>query len=402
MNKKEKIGKGALSFIFIMGIVSLFSDMTHEGARSVIGPFLSLTGASASTIGFVSGLGELCGYSLRLISGPLADRSGKYWTLVIVGYALQVLAVPLLALVPENGWLLASSLIILERSAKALKKPAKNSLVSFAASEIGTGKGFAYMEVLDQVGAFIGPVIIFLMSYFGGKGSELETYHRSLSILLIPALITVVLVIFAWRKYPHPEVFEKKSEKCEEKFQIKLPFVLFMVAISLFAFGFADFSILSLHSATNGFFPQSTISLLYALAMAVDAVAALVFGNLYDKIGLKSLVIATIISSFFPFFAFVSNKPWMVIMGIVLWGIGMGAEESIMKSAVASIVPKNMRSTGFGVFETVFGIAWFLGSWLLGVLYDSNITLMAVVSFVSQVLAIVLYLITIKAEKKNG
>lgn len=402
MNKKEKIGKGALSFIFIMGIVSLFSDMTHEGARSVIGPFLSLTGASASTIGFVSGLGELCGYSLRLISGPLADRSGKYWTLVIVGYALQVLAVPLLALVPENGWLLASSLIILERSAKALKKPAKNSLVSFAASEIGTGKGFAYMEVLDQVGAFIGPVIIFLMSYFGGKGSELETYHRSFSILLIPALITIVLVIFAWRKYPHPEVFEKKSEKCEEKFQIKLPFVLFMVAISLFAFGFADFSILSLHSATKGFFPQSTISLLYALAMAVDAVAALVFGNLYDKIGLKSLVIATIISSFFPFFAFVSNKPWMVIMGIVLWGIGMGAEESIMKSAVASIVPKNMRSTGFGVFETVFGIAWFLGSWLLGVLYDSNITLMAVVSFVSQVLAIVLYLITIKAEKKNG
>lgn len=321
---------------------------------------------------------------------------------MIVGYALQVLAVPLLALVPENGWLLASSLIILERSAKALKKPAKNSLVSFAASEIGTGKGFAYMEVLDQVGAFIGPVIIFLMSYFGGKGSELETYHRSFSILLIPALITIVLVIFAWRKYPHPEVFEKKSEKCEEKFQIKLPFVLFMVAISLFAFGFADFSILSLHSATNGFFPQSTISLLYALAMAVDAVAALVFGNLYDKIGLKSLVIATIISSFFPFFAFVSNKPWMVIMGIVLWGIGMGAEESIMKSAVASIVPKNMRSTGFGVFETVFGIAWFLGSWLLGVLYDSNITLMAVVSFVSQVLAIVLYLITIKAEKKNG
>ncbi|MGN1189712.1 MAG: MFS transporter [Candidatus Ornithospirochaeta sp.] len=401
MSKKEKIGTGALSFIFIMGIVSLFSDMTHEGARSVIGPFLSLTGASASTIGFVSGLGELCGYSLRLISGPLADKSGKYWTLVIIGYAIQVLAVPLLALVPENGWVVASSLIILERSAKALKKPAKNSLVSFAASEIGTGKGFAYMEVLDQVGAFIGPVIIFLMSFFAGDGNELDTYHKSFGILLVPALVTITLVIFAWRKYPHPEVFEKKSEISEEKLQIRLPFVLFLIAVSLFAFGFADFSLLSLHSAIKGFFPSSTISLLYALAMAVDAVAALVFGSLYDKIGLKSLVIATVFSSLFPFFAFLSKKGWMVIIGIILWGIGMGAEESIMKSAVASIVPKNMRSTGFGVFETVFGIAWFLGSWLLGVLYDGNIVLMAVVSFVSQILAIVLYLMTIKIEKKN-
>lgn len=164
MSTDKRIVKGALSFIFVMGIVSLFSDMTHEGARSVIGPFLSLTGASASTIGFVSGLGELCGYSLRLISGPLADRSGRYWTLVIIGYALQVLSIPLLAFVPENGWIVASSLIILERSAKALKKPAKNSLVSFASSEVGVGKGFAYLEVLDQLGAFIGPIIIFLMT----------------------------------------------------------------------------------------------------------------------------------------------------------------------------------------------------------------------------------------------
>lgn len=400
MSKKEKIGTGALSFIFIMGIVSLFSDMTHEGARSVIGPFLSLTGASASTIGFVSGLGELCGYSLRLISGPVADRSGKYWTLVIVGYTLQVLAVPLLALVPENGWVVASALIIMERSAKALKKPAKNSLVSFASSEVGIGKGFAYMEVLDQLGAFLGPVIIFLMSYFAKSDSEIGTYHKAFAILIIPALITIALVIFSWRKYPHPEVFEKKSEKSEEKFQIRLPFVLFMMAISLFAFGFADFSLISLHSAVNGLFPSSTISLLYALAMAIDAVAALAFGSLYDKIGLKSLVAATILSSFFPFFAFLSNKPWVVIVGIVLWGVGMGAEESIMKSAVASIVPKNMRSTGFGVFETVFGVAWFLGSWLLGVLYDKNIIAMAIVSFSSQVLAIVFYLIILKKEKE--
>ena len=162
-NKKRAAVSGAMAFITLMGIVSLFSDMTHEGARSVLGEYLNLAGASAATIGFVSGVGELCGYSLRLLSGLIADKTKKYWTLVIVGYTMQVLAIPALALIPENGWIVACGLVILERVGKAIKKPAKNTLVSFAASEVGTGKGFAYQEFLDQLGAFLGPVILFAL-----------------------------------------------------------------------------------------------------------------------------------------------------------------------------------------------------------------------------------------------
>ena len=136
MEKKKKYVKGALAFIFLMGIVSLFSDMTHEGARSILGEYLNLTGATAATIGFVSGLGELLGYGLRIVSGRIADRTKHYWTLVIIGYTVQVLAIPALALVPENGWILACGLVIMERVGKAIKKPAKNTLVSFASSEI--------------------------------------------------------------------------------------------------------------------------------------------------------------------------------------------------------------------------------------------------------------------------
>lgn len=168
---KNKLAPGAMAFIALMGIVSLFSDMTHEGARSVLGEYLNLAGASAATIGFVSGFGELCGYSLRLLFGFIADKTKKYWTLVIGGYALQVLAIPALALIPENGWMLACGLIILERIGKAVKKPAKNALVSFAASEVGTGKGFAYQEFLDQLGAFIGPVMLFFISLVQGTGN---------------------------------------------------------------------------------------------------------------------------------------------------------------------------------------------------------------------------------------
>ncbi|MCQ2401149.1 MAG: MFS transporter [Lachnospiraceae bacterium] len=398
--KKKKLYSGAMAFIFLMGIVSLFSDMTHEGARSILGEYLNLTGASAAAIGFVSGVGELCGYSLRLLSGIIADKTGKYWTLVIVGYAMQVLAIPALALVPENGWIFACGLVIMERIGKAVKKPAKNTLVSFAASEVGTGKGFAYQEFLDQLGAFLGPVILFVIASVKGTGSLFSTYRISFAILGIPALITIGLVVFSKIKYPNPEMFEKAEEEKKE-FHFQKSFVFYVIAICLFAFGFADFTLITLHAAKTGAFPDSTLSLLYAAAMAVDAFAALFFGWLFDRIGLKALILSTVCSSFFSCFIFLTGNPVMMGVGIVLWGIGMGAQESIMKAAVSKIIPRSMRSTGFGIFETGFGIAWFLGSWLLGALYDAAPLMLVIVSVAAQLLAIVFYMICISRQEKG-
>ena len=388
-NKKQAIS-GAVAFLTLMGMVSLFSDMTHEGARSILGEYLNLAGASAASIGFVSGIGELCGYSLRLISGFVADKTRKYWTLVIAGYVIQVLAIPALALIPEHGWIWACGLVILERIGKAVKKPAKNTLVSFAASEIGTGKGFAYQEFLDQLGAFLGPVILFVTALVKGTEDLFTTYRLSFAVLLIPAMITIALVLSAKIKYPNPEMFEKQEE-APSAFRLKKSFVLYMAAICLFAFGFADFTLITLHAAKKLAFPESALSLLYAAAMAVDAFAALVFGWLYDKVGMKALILSTLCSTFFSCFVFLSGEAWMIGIGILLWGIGMGAQESVMKAAVSGIIPRSMRSTGFGIFETGFGIAWFLGSWLLGILYDLNPVFLVAVSVLSQLIAIVFY-----------
>lgn len=398
-DKRKKQVSGALAFIFLMGIVSLFSDMTHEGGRSVLGEFLNLTGASAATIGFVSGFGELLGYGLRIISGRIADKTKKYWTLVIAGYVIQVLAIPALALVPENGWIVACGLVILERVGKAVKKPAKNTLVSFASSEIGQGKGFAYMEFLDQLGAFLGPVMLFVISLVKGTENLYSTYRICFLFLGIPALITIALVLFSKYKYPHPEMFEKEQEEAAE-FKFKKSFVFYMIAICLFAFGFVDFTLITLHAAKTGYFPDSTLSLLYAGAMVVDAFAALFFGWLYDKIGIKALMASTLISSVFSILVFMSDSPAMFVAGVLVWGIGMGAQESIMKAAVSGIVPRNMRSTGFGIFETGFGIFWFLGSWALGALYDVNIYAMVMISVIVQLIAIIFYYISIRTEKE--
>lgn len=374
--------------------------MTHEGARSILGEYLNLSGASAASIGFISGIGELCGYSLRLLSGFIADKTKKYWTFVIVGYTLQALAIPALALIPENGWILAAGLVITERIGKAIKKPAKSTLVSFAASEVGVGKGFAYQEFLDQLGAFLGPVILFLISLIKGTSNLFSTYRLCFLALGVPALITIILILTARAQFPHPEIFETDSHDVKE-FRFQPSFIFYMIAICLFSFGFADFTLITLHAAKVHAFPTATLSLLYALAMAVDAFAALFFGWLFDKIGIKSLVVSTLVGAGFAGFIFLSKSPLIIIIGIVLWGIGMGAQESIMKAAVSKIIPKSMRSTGFGIFETGFGVAWFLGSWLLGYLYDFNITAMVVVSVGVQLLAIVFYLITIHFKKQQ-
>ena len=399
LEKKKRL-QGAVAFITLMGIVSLFSDMTHEGARSILGEYLNLAGATGATIGFVSGVGELCGYSLRLLSGIFADKTKKYWTLVIAGYTLQVLAIPALALIPQNGWIIACGVVILERVGKAIKKPAKNTLVSFAASEIGTGKGFAYQEFLDQLGAFLGPMMLFFIAAVKGTDNLFSTYRICFAILGIPAVITISLVVLAKVKYPHPEMFEK-AQAATEEFHTQKSFVLYMIAICLFAFGFADFTLITLHAAKMEAFPASTLSLLYAAAMAVDAFAALFFGWLFDRIGLKALMLSTLCSAFFSCFIFLTGDPVLMGVGIVLWGVGMGAQESIMKAAVSKIIPSSMRSTGFGIFETGFGIAWFLGSWLLGALYDTNPGWLVVVSVSVQILAIVFYGFCIRKQKEE-
>lgn len=401
MKSNDKYFNKAFEFILLMGIISLFSDMTHEGARSILGDYLNLTGASAATIGFVSGLGELCGYSLRLLSGFIADKTKKYWTLVILGYVLQVLSIPALSLVSENGWIIACGLVIFERIGKAVKKPAKNTLVSFAASEVGTGKGFAFLEFLDQLGAFLGPVILFITASIKGSENQFTTYRICFAVLGIPALITIGLVLFAKFKYPNPESFEKVIEE-SPRFHVKKSFVFYMAAICLFAFGFVDFTLITLHAARLKVFPSSALSLLYAAAMAVDAFAALFFGWLFDKVGIKALVISTVVSTFFSCFIFLTVNPIIMSIGIILWGIGMGAQESIMKAAVSKIVPHSMRSTGYGIFETGFGVAWFLGSWLLGVLYDIDPVRLVMISVAAQLLSIVFYILCIRQQEMEG
>ena len=397
----------AMLFIVLFGIVSLFSDMTHEGASSIRGSYLSLLGASAGTIGFISGLGELIGYSMRYFFGKLTDKTKKYWPMTILGYLLDIIAVPALALVGDHGWILACMLLVIQRMGKAIKKPAKDTIMSFAASQEGVGKSFGIQELLDQIGAFLGPVLLYIVMLFKTEGTTFQIYSTCFAFLAIPGAITIILLFVTKHKFPNPEHFEPEPKEYIP-FKMKKEFVLYIAGISLFAFGFIDYSIIIMHisrtftgiasglAETSSIVNSGTIPLLYAGAMLVDAVAALFFGYMYDKKGVKALVLSTIISAPFAIFVFAFNSIPMVMLGIGLWGIGMGAQESVLKAAVTSIVPKTSRATGYGIFECSFGIFWFLGSWLLGVLYDISIPSMIMVSVIAQLVAIPLYLYSYK------
>ncbi len=396
--------KKAFLFIMLLGIISFFSDFTHEGARSIYGSYLGLIGASALVISFTAGLGEFIGQALRLVTGWIADKTKKYWTMMIVGYAINLLAIPLLGLVGESFWEVAIVLILLERVGKAIRAPAKSTLTSFTQPYLGAGKAFAINEALDQLGAFLGPLIVFFILSAKGGGT-LENYRFSFLILGIFAIVTLCILFFARYKYPNPDQFEKKQVKRPGLTKMST-FVIYMIAIACIAMGFIDYPVIAFHLDSLQLIESTRIPLLYAMAMGVDAIAALLFGHMFDKKGLISLVYPILISGLTAPLILLVDGTWAIILGIICWGIGMGAQESILKAVVAKIVPKDYRARGYGVFATIFGLFWFLGSVIVGALYDTSLVGLTIFVVSMEILGaiILIYLIIhlkLNAQKEN-
>ncbi|MGC9771493.1 MFS transporter [Fervidobacterium islandicum] len=391
--------KKAFYFVLLMGLVSLFSDITYEGARSLVGPYLGLLGASAVVVSAIAGFGELLGYTLRFVTGRLVDKTRKYWFFATFGYAMNLFVIPTLAL--TKHWYAAAVLIILERVGKAFRKPAKDTITSFAGSHLGYGTTFAIEEFLDQIGATIGPLI---MSITVAQNIKLETadaYRKAFGFLLFPALITMGIIFIARTLVPEPEKMEKSQDKVRSA-KFDKSFHLYLISISLIAFGFADFALIGFHAQKNNILSPALIPLAYMTAMIVDAFAGLIFGRLFDRFGIVIMSVASFITSFYAIFSFGMTKE-AIFLGAVLWGIGMGANESIMKATVAKLVSSEVRGTAYGFFNAIFGIAWFIGSAVLGFLYALNRYYLMYVASLTQILAAVLLLyLSVMAKRKSS
>jgi len=374
----ELSSKSGLKFIVLLGVVSLLADVTYEGARSITGPFLAFLGASGTVVGFTAGFGELVGYGLRLVSGRLADRTGRYWLITVWGYAVNLLAVPLLAL--AGHWGVAACLMIAERTGKAIRSPARDAMLSHATQSVGRGWGFGLHEAMDQIGAVTGPLIVALVLYLKGG------FRMSFAILLVPALLALAVLLAARALYPNPRDLEVEVPGLAT---VGYPtyFWIYLAAAGLIAAGFADFPLIAYHFEKTSLASAGWIPVFYAAAMGVDALAALVCGRFFDKKGMAVLAVATILSAFFAPLVF-WGRFWVALLGVCLWGIGMGAGESIMRAAVGGMVSADKRGSAYGIFNAGFGLSWFAGSLLMGRLYDRSIPALVAFSVFAQLAAV--------------
>jgi MFS family permease len=376
----------AMRFIVLLGLVSLFGDMTYESARSIVGPYLAMLGASATVVGFVAGFGELAGYAIRLFSGYIGDRTGSYWTVTIIGYVLNLFAVPMLAL--ADSWEAAAILIVTERLGRGLRTPTRDAMMSLASSRTGVGWAFGLHEAMDTTGAILGPLAVSAALYLG------RGYKESFAMLIIPALLSIIVVLVARAQFPAPQHLDA-AQPIREPLAPPRMFWIYSVAAAFIGAGYADFSLLAYHFGKVAVVTPAWIPVLYAIAMVAAAGAALILGTLFDRAGVVVMVPVIIISAMSAPLAFLGG-PELVTIGIICWGIGMGAQESTMRAIIGSMAPRDQRGTAFGLFHMIFGIAWFAGSTLLGIIYDHSILAVAVVSLVLQLLAIPVLIPVIK------
>ena len=333
----------------------MFADMTYEGARSITGPFLGSLGASAAAVALLAGLGELMGFGLRFFSGILADRTRAYWLLTMFGYGVNVVAVPLMAIAPS--WEAVAALVVLERAGKSLRAPARDVMLSNAASEIGTGWGFGLHAAMDQLGAFAGPLFVAALY------ARTQDYRVVFGWLVIPALCAMVALFLAWFWFPQAGAAPVLKRAVIEP--PRREFWIYAIAAGLTAAGFVDFALAGFHLAKST--PVSMIPLYYAAAMAVNAVSALALGRLYDRFGLIVLPVTLVVSSMALPCLFLG---WSASVAVALWGLGMGAFDSVLRAGVAKMASMNRRGTAYGIFNGVFGLFWFAGSLAMGRLYD--------------------------------
>lgn len=387
------LAKVAFRFVLIIGIVNFFADVTYEGARSIVGPFLGSLGASAAIVGFFAGFGEMVGYGLRAVSGYFADKTLRYWTVAIVGYSINMLAVPALAL--AGNWPIAAALIVAERTGRAIRRPAMESMISHAGKSLGQGWVFGLNEALDQTGATLGPLITAFVIYRHGG------YRHAFAVLLVSALLCLAVLIVASLLYQKPSGLEKaQAHKLpSESKGFSKTYWSYVLAGGLIAAGFADFSLIAFHFQKTGTVSQGLTPVYYAVAMATGAIASLVIGKLLDKVGYPVLLIAFGIPAFFTPLVFLRTVN-MELAGMILWGMGMGAQDSCLKAVLSSVVPAERRSTGFGIFDAGFGIAWFIGSAIMGLLYQKSIPALISFSVALQLLALpILYIATKDAAR---
>lgn len=372
----------AFAFVFTMGIVNLFGDTTYEGGASINGQFLGTLGASAAAISIVAGVGEFLGYSLRSIAGWTADKTGKYWPVTFVGFAINLFAVPAMAL--AGNWHVAGALILAERIGRAIRKPTVEAMLSYSTGQLGTGWVYALNTALDETGATVGPLLIAVALY------RHASYRTGYSLLLISAALAFVALVLARIVFPVPSKLEQ-GHRVAKTARFTTAFWLYMVAAACFGAGLMSFEFISFHLANHGTVSAQWIPIFLGISTGFGVFANLALGRLYDRAGISAVVGAVFVSALFSPFVFWGGFG-AALIGMLLWGVGYATQDTLFKAVVADRLPEGRRNFAFGIFYTGYGGGWLLGSIATGLLYHVRVAAVIAFSMAVQLGAIPLFI----------
>lgn len=359
--------------VIAFGLVSLLADMVYEGMRSIAGPYLGSLGASAAAVGVITGAGEAAALVLRLVAGRVADRTRRHWLLTGVGYGLTAACVPLLAVAPElgsAGLALATVLILAERTGKALRSPSKSVLLAWAGRSVGRGKGFGVHKALDQVGAFAGPLVVAVVA----AGWSIQA---GLAVLVVPGILAMLLLAVLHRRLATPGLATRERPAEDHGGRLPARFHAFAVAVALTTAGLLTFGLFGYHLAEQDLVRTALVPVVYAMAMAVAAVAALVSGVVFDRRGGGTLMVLPLLVAPVPALVFLDGLG-PALAGIALWGAATGLQDSTVKALVPDLVPGERLATAYGVFAAYQGVAALAGGAIAGLLYADHRTTLAV------------------------
>ncbi|HEX3005769.1 MAG TPA: MFS transporter [Angustibacter sp.] len=400
---REHAGWSPWRTIVGFGVVSLLADVVYEGARSITGPLLASLGATAVVVGVVTGAGEAAALVLRLVFGPLADRTHRYWAIAIAGYALTAVSVPLLAVTPfvgGAGLALACVLVLAERTGKAVRSPAKSTLLADAAGHVGMGRGLGVHKALDQLGAFVGPLLV------SGVIAVTAAIWPAMLALAVPGIAAVALL--GWMRARLDGSRRGAAEPAAADAGADVPrarlpraFYLFAASAGAVSAGLVTFGLISFHLATQHLVSVAVVPVVYAAAMGAEALAALATGYLYDRHGARVLVVLPVLVAVVPLLAF-RGVVGVVVLGVVVWGAATGLQDSTAKALVADLVDRGRRASAYGVFAAIQGGAAVAGGAVAGALYERSLGALAVVVAITQAIALVLLLASLRAHASHS
>jgi MFS family permease len=380
--------------IMLMGIVSMLGDIVYESGRGIAPDYLYFLGASAFLVGLTSGVGELVGYGVRLISGPLADRSHAYWLFIFLGYGL-ILAIPLMGLT-NSIWLIIA-FVIAERLGKALRSPSRDAVVSVVSKGMGSGKAFGLHEFIDQIGAVAGPAFLGFMMIW-----TVNNFSLSLQSLF-PFYFLMMAVLYLTYRRIRGTVEEIRRQSSVTEGSLGRGFWMYSSAVFMNTIGLMPIALILYNGAkileSGG--QLWLVPFLYVVVQLVDAPMALVSGHIYDKIGIRFLAVPFALSVLPFVFQSLIGLPG-VILSCVSYGLVLGMQESTYRAAVTDIVPLGRRGSAYGYFNVMLGAGTFISGAAFGYMLDASVSPPLMLGFVvlTQVAAVAL-LLEAKLKKKE-